>query len=90
MYPIADKGPYYAALMTGGALDTKGGPKTKVTGQVLDDADKPIPGLYGVGNCVASASARAYWAGGGTIGPILAAAYLSANEAHKEQARSAS
>jgi hypothetical protein len=85
MFPIAEEGPYYAALLTGGNLDTKGGPKTSVSGQVLDDRDKPIPGLYGVGNCVASASARAYWAGGATIGPILAFAYLAAAAAHKER-----
>ena len=28
MWPISDQGPYYAALVTGGTLDTKGGPKT--------------------------------------------------------------
>ncbi len=85
MYPISNHGPYYAALLTGGSLDTKGGPKTNVAGQVVDDQDKPIPGLYGVGNCVASASARAYWAGGATIGPILAFSYLAAEAAHKER-----
>jgi len=85
MFPISDQGPYYAALPTGGNLDTKGGPKTNVSGQVVDDQDKPIAGLYGVGNCVASASARAYWAGGATIGPILAFAYLAAAAAHKER-----
>ena len=63
------KGPYYAALLTGGNLDTKGGPVTNADGQVLDHTGKPITGLYGVGNCVASASARAYWAGGATLGP---------------------
>jgi 3-oxosteroid 1-dehydrogenase len=84
MYPISESGPYYAALLGGGNLDTKGGPKTTPTGRVVDDADRPVPGLYGVGNCVASASARAYWAGGATLGPILAFAYLAANEAHKE------
>ncbi len=84
MYPIDDSGPYYAALLSGGTLDTKGGPKTATTGQVLDDSDSPIPGLYGVGNCVASASARAYWAGGATLGPILTFAYLAANEADRE------
>ena len=47
-------GPYYAALVTGGTLDTKGGPKATPDGQVVDDLDRPIPGLYGVGNCVAS------------------------------------
>ena len=84
MYPISDAGPYYAALLSGGTLDTKGGPKTSPSGKVLDDSDAPISGLYGVGNCVASASARAYWAGGATLGPILCFAYLAANEAHKE------
>ena len=40
----SEQGPYYAALLTGGNLDTKGGPKTNVAGQVLDDQDKPIAG----------------------------------------------
>jgi hypothetical protein len=88
MWPISDQGPYYAALVTGGTLDTKGGPKTNPEGQVLDVADQPIPGLYGVGNCVASASGRAYWAGGGTLGPIIGFAYRAANAAHKEPIRS--
>lgn len=84
MYPISGSGPYYATLMTGGNLDTKGGPATNANGQVLDALGKPIPGLYGAGNCVASASARAYWAGGATLGPFLAFAYLAANAANKE------
>jgi predicted oxidoreductase len=84
MWPLSASGPYYAALVTGGTLDTKGGPKATPEGQVVDDLDRPIPGLYGVGNCVASPSARAYWAGGATLGPILAFAYRAANAAHKE------
>lgn len=84
MYPISEKGPYYAALMTGGTLDTKGGPMTNAEGQILDAVGKPVPGLYGAGNCVASASARAYWAGGATLGPYLAFAYLAANAANRE------
>jgi 3-oxosteroid 1-dehydrogenase len=89
MFPISDDGPYYAAFLTGGNLDTKGGPKTNAAGQVVDDQDEAIPGLYGVGNCVASASARAYWAGGATIGPILAFAHLAAAAAHKERKKRA-
>lgn len=84
MYPLADQGPYFAALITGGTLDTKGGPKTNSHGQVLNSVNTPIPGLYGVGNCVASASGRAYWSGGATLGPILAFAYRAANQAHLE------
>ncbi len=89
MWPISGAGPYYAALVTGGTLDTKGGPKATPDGQVVDDLDRPIAGLYGVGNCVASASARAYWAGGATLGPILAFAYRAANAAHAEPVKEA-
>jgi hypothetical protein len=89
MWPLAGSGPYYAALVTGGTLDTKGGPKATPDGQVVDDMDRPIPGLYGVGNCVASASAQAYWAGGATLGPIIALAYRAARAADAEPARSA-
>jgi len=84
MRPISGGGPYYAALVTGGNLDTKGGPKATTEGQVVDDCDRPIPGLYGVGNCVASPSARSYWAGGATLGPIIAFAHRAANAAHNE------
>jgi 3-oxosteroid 1-dehydrogenase len=87
MWPISERGPYYAALVTGGTLDTKGGPKTTADGQVIDDMDQAIPGLYGVGNCVASPSAQAYWAGGGTLGPIIAFAYRAAHAAHAEPVR---
>jgi hypothetical protein len=84
MWPLSDSGPYYAALVTGGTLDTKGGPKTSVDAQVLDDMERPIAGLYGVGNCVASASRRAYWAGGATIGPMIGFAYRAAHVADRE------
>jgi hypothetical protein len=84
MYPLSDTGPYYAALVTGGTLDTKGGPKATPDGQVVDDQERPIPGLYGVGNCVASASAQAYWAGGATLGPIIALAHRAAKAADRE------
>lgn len=84
MHPIGPTGPYYAMLLTGGTLDTKGGPKANADGQILDDLDHPIPGLYGVGNCVASASAGSYWAGGATLGPIIALAFRAAATAHAE------
>ena len=90
MWPISEAGPYYAALVTGGTLDTKGGPKVSPDGQVLDDTGAPIPGLYGVGNCVASPSAQAYWAGGATLGPIIAMAYRAAGAAHRESVKTGS
>ena len=78
LYPISDTGPYYATLLVAGTLDTKGGPKVDTEGRVLDDQDKPIPGLIGVGNCVAAPSASAYWAAGATLGPIFGAALRAA------------
>jgi hypothetical protein len=37
-----------------------------------------------VGNCVASESRRAYWAGGATIGPMIAFAYRASQAADAE------
>jgi len=87
MHPISDQGPYYASLLTGGTLDTKGGPRINTYAQVVDDRNEPISGLYGVGNCVASASARAYWAGGGTLGPMIAFAYRASQAIAEQPAR---
>jgi hypothetical protein len=36
---------------------------------------------------VASASLRAYWAGGATLGPIIAFAHRAAQAAHREPVR---
>lgn len=86
MWPISASGPYYATLIVAGTLDTKGGPKTDTETRMLDAQDNPIPGLYGVGNCVAAASGAAYWAGGGTIGPILAFALRASKAITKDSA----
>ena len=87
MYPISESGPYYAAIVCAGTLDTKGGPVTTPDGRVLDVDGQPVPGLYAVGNCVANASAQAYWAGGGTIGPYFTFAYLAAKHAAAQPRR---
>lgn len=88
MYPISDSGPYYCTIVCAGSLDTKGGPRTNVHGQVLDVSGQPIPGLYGVGNCVASPSGQGYWAGGGTLGPIITFGYLAATHLARQPRRS--
>jgi hypothetical protein len=84
MAPIADGGPYYATILAPGMLDTKGGPITDTDARVLNAAGEPIPGLYGVGNCVASPSGKAYWAGGATLGPALTFGYLAGRRAARE------
>jgi 3-oxosteroid 1-dehydrogenase len=86
MAPIADDGPYYATILAPGMLDSKGGPITDPDARILDAARRPVPGLYGVGNCVASPSGKAYWAGGATLGPALTFGYLAARSAVREPA----
>lgn len=86
MHPIADKGPYYAFILGAGTLDTNAGPLINEKGQVLGRDNKPIGGLYGAGNCVASPARNAYFAAGGTIGLAIAYGYIAALNAVKETA----
>jgi succinate dehydrogenase/fumarate reductase flavoprotein subunit len=87
LHPIADTGPYYATILAPSAIETKGGPRANAYGQILGADGNPVPGLYGIGNCVASPSGQAYLAGGATFGPILTFAYLAAHSLASEPVR---
>ena len=87
LYPLADEGPYYATIIVPAALDTKGGPMISRDGEVLDGGGRPIPGLFGAGNCVASPAGKSYWAAGATIGPAVTFGYLAGRAAASASAR---
>jgi succinate dehydrogenase/fumarate reductase flavoprotein subunit len=89
MYPVSPNGPYHAIILGAGTLDTNGGPIINPKSQVIDTDNKPLPGLYGAGNCIASPTANAYWGGGSTIGPALTYGYIAGLNAVKEKVKEA-
>ena len=73
-----DKAPFYAFPVYPGDLGTNGGLVINENGQVVDEANKPIPGLYAAGNTTASVMGYSYPAAGATLGPALTFGWLAA------------
>lgn len=78
--PIA-AAPFYAVRIVPGSLGTFAGLKTDAHAHVLDAHERPIPGLYAVGNDMASMMAGRYPAGGITLGPAMTFGYVAAHDA---------
>lgn len=84
MAPFEETGPYCAFLLVPACFDTCGGPRIDREARVIDADDRPIPGLYAAGNCVASPAGQAYWSGGTTIGSALIFGYVAGLGAARE------
>jgi 3-oxosteroid 1-dehydrogenase len=76
-----DTPPYYATRVRCGTLGTKGGPRTDVSGRVLDVDGEVIDGLYAAGNAMGSIMGMTYGGHGGTLGPGLVFGYLTGQHA---------
>ncbi len=75
-----DRPPYYAIAIFPGDLGTAAGLATDRNGQVLDQHDRPIAGLYSCGNDMASVMEGAYPGPGITLGPALTFGFLIAEQ----------
>ena len=74
-----DKAPYYAVRVDLGDLGGKGGLKADAFARVLDQSDKPIDGLYAIGNCSGAPFGNAYPGAGSTLGPATVFGFVAAN-----------
>ncbi|WP_289150477.1 FAD-dependent oxidoreductase [uncultured Salipiger sp.] len=72
-----DQGPFYAVEILPGSLGTFGGLSADARARVLDPEGTPIPGLYAVGNDMASIMGGNYPAGGITLGPGMTFGYIA-------------
>lgn len=73
-----ERGPFYAVKVYPGDIGASRGLRTNAQAQVVDSADKPIPGLYACGNDMNSIMAGTYPAGGITLGPAMTFGYIAA------------
>lgn len=73
--------PFFAVEIRVGMLGTNGGAQTDGRARILSHSGKPIPGLYGAGNAIASPTGGIYAGAGGTLGPALTFGYLAGRSA---------
>ncbi|MFZ6044643.1 FAD-dependent oxidoreductase [Pseudomonas sp. CR3202] len=71
------QGPFYAVKLVPGSLGTFAGLRTDASARALDDRGEAIPGLYVVGNDMASVMGGHYPSGGITLGPGMTFGYLA-------------
>jgi succinate dehydrogenase/fumarate reductase flavoprotein subunit len=76
-----ERGPYYALPVHVGSVGTKGGPRVDSHGRVQHVRDRPVPGLYGAGNVIASPAGPAYYGGGTSIGMGMVWGHLAGSHA---------
>ncbi len=80
MRPVAD-GPFYVVRVVPGDIGTFAGLRTDEHARALDDTGAPIPGLYAVGNDMASILGGNYSGGGITLGPGMTFGYIAGKHA---------
>jgi succinate dehydrogenase/fumarate reductase flavoprotein subunit len=72
-----EHGPFYAVKVVPGSLGTFAGLRTDACARILDQAGRPIPGLYATGADMASVMGGRYPSGGITLGPAMTFGYIA-------------
>ena len=83
MAPLDTSGPLYCVVMGLSTLDTKGGPRIDASGRILGEGGRPVPGLYGAGNCVKSFTRSSYPASGVTMASAITFGFVAGRECMK-------
>jgi 3-oxosteroid 1-dehydrogenase len=76
-----DRGPFYATEIYPGDVGTAGGVVTDEFARVLDEGEKPIPGLYATGNMTATVMGRTYPGAGASIANTMTFGFIAARHA---------
>lgn len=76
-----DEGPFYACEVLPGDIGTCGGLLTDEHARVLDEQERPIPGLYAAGNITATVMGRRYLGPGASIANSMVFGYIAARHA---------
>ncbi|MCB1466727.1 MAG: FAD-dependent oxidoreductase [Rhizobiaceae bacterium] len=71
------RAPFYAVRVEPGSLGTFAGVRTDAMARVVTTEDLPIPGLFAVGNDMASLMGGYYPSGGITLGPAMTFGYIA-------------
>jgi 3-oxosteroid 1-dehydrogenase len=81
-----DEAPYYACEVVPGDIGTCGGLVTDEHARVVDEAGRPIDGLYATGNITATVMGRHYLGPGASIANTMVFGYLAARHATSSSA----
>jgi 3-oxosteroid 1-dehydrogenase len=76
-----DTAPFYATEIFPSDVGTCGGLLTNEYAQVLDESDRPIPGLYATGNITATVMGRTYPGAGASIANTMVFGFVAARHA---------
>lgn len=79
LIPLDTEGPYYAFELVQSVLNTQAGPRRNENAQIMDVNGKPIPHLYGAGEC--GEVYTTLYQGGGNVGGALAVGRIAGRNA---------